>query len=63
MRCGNTTQGQAVRGEVPTLDKELAITSAGTGEAGQGKEKTRTRRGVWLGVGGMQDRHAERPMG
>lgn len=49
MRCGNTTQEKAVRREVPTLAKELAITSAGTGEAGQGKEKARTGRGVGLG--------------
>lgn len=42
-----------VRREVQTLAKELAITSAGTGEGGQGKEKARTGKEVgWVGVGG-----------
>lgn len=53
---------EAVRRDMATLAKELAITSAGTGEAGQGEEKARTGRGS-LGWGGMQDRHAECPMG
>lgn len=60
--AGTQSREQVVRGEVPTLAKELAITSAGTGEAGQGEGKGRDWERSLVG-GGMQDRHAERPMG